>query len=387
MLGSETDPAVSPNGKMVCFAWRNGNGVVNLYSKPLDGEGGLLQLTADPEIEASPRWSPDGRRIAYLRFADAEDETTSVRIMDAWGGGEREVAVIRQEFNPTGTLDWTRDGGALIVGTAEEGLVRIAVPDGVKTPLGLRGAQPAVSPDGRAVVFRRDGAILRASLGRRAAERQLAVEGWGPVWSADGKEVIFSSGTKLWRVENSTGGLLGELELNEARITEAQAAPPVRNAPFVYSRHAGNSGVYKLNLASLEKTRIADGDWPAVSPDGKSIVYTNGADEIWMCDSEGRDVRPIHVRKGEVVQWPYFDANGMRVTFSANGAEYVFDLAAGTVKKVGSAKRRKPYPKEKLPPLNLLEFRDVSVTEDGRTVVFAEFEWPGADIRKIENYR
>jgi Tol biopolymer transport system component len=360
---------------------------VNLYSLPVEGEGGFLQLTADPEFEASPRWSPDGRRIAYLRYADAEDPTTSVRIMDAWGGGEREVAVIRQAFNPTGRVDWTRDGEALIVGTADAGLVRIAVRDGAKTPLGLAGDQPSVSPDGRAVVYRRDGAIFRASLGGRTAERQLAVKGSHPVWSGDGKEVIYSWGAKLWRVENATGGLLGEVSLSEPSVEDVQAAPPVRNAPFLYARHANNKIVIRMDLASEERKRVVDGDFPDISPDGKSIVYTDGGGELWMCDREGRDARPIHMRRGELIQWPFFDASGTRVIFAANAEEHVLDLATGTVKKTVWTESRRLYPQEKLPPIHWLESNQVSVTADGRTVVFAQLEWPGWDIRKIENYR
>ena len=371
LLGSETDPAISPDGKTVCFAWRNGIGAANLYSKPLEGDGGFLQLTADPEIEAAPRWSPDGRRIAYLRFADAEDQTTSVRIMDAWGGGEREVAVVRQDRNLSGTLDWTRDGEALIVGTAEEGLVRIAVRDGARTVLGLRGERPAVSPDGRSVVFQRDGGIFRASLGGRQGERKLAVEGWGQVWSADGKEILFSLAAKLWRVENATGGLLGEVALNEPRVLEVQVAPPVRNAPLVFARHSDHKAIFVFDVASQQRTRIAFGDFPDISPDGKLIVYTDGGGELWMCDGQGRDARPIHVRRREVILQPYFSSTGTHVFFIANGQDYEFALASGQVKKTDSPESR----------------RNAASTTDGRTAVFAQLEWPGWDIRKIENYR
>lgn len=386
-IGSETDPAISPDGKKICFAWWSFKGVVNLYSKPLEGEGGLLQLTADPEIEASPRWSPDGRWIAYLRYADYEDTTTSVRVMASWGGDEREIAVIRQANSLQGTLDWTRDGAALIVATAAEGLVRISVRDGARTSLGISGDQPAVSPDGWAVVYRRDGGIFRSSLRGRIDEKQLAVAGSYPVWSTDGKEVIYSHEDKLWRVENATAGLLGEVMVNEARVSSVRAAPPVRDAPFVYTRWSESTAVYKMDVASQERRRVIHGAAPDISADGKSIVFTNGGDELWMCDIEGRDARPIHTRQGQVVLQPFFSADGTSVMFVVGGEDYAFDLARGTVKKVNSIEGRRLFPKEKLPQSPFLTTDHVSATADGRTVVYAEYESRGWDIRKIDNYR
>ena len=383
LIGSETDPAVSPDGKTVCFAWRDSRGVVNLYSKPLDGEGDFRQLTADPEIEASPRWSPDGRWIAYLRYASADDETTSVRLMSIWGGEEREVAVIQQERNDEGTLDWTRDGAFLIVG----GLSKIAIGDGSITPLGVTGDQPAVSPDGRAVVYRRGGAIFRASLGSTPSERQLADKGMWPQWSADGKEIIYSEGGKLWRRENATGGLLGELELNELRLNDVRAAATVRNGPFVYTRDSEKTEVWKLDVADHRMKRVVEGDWPDVSADGKLIVFTNGGGEIRICDAEGRDARPIHVRRGETVMAPVFDASGRTVTFVVNGEEYIFYRDSGTVKKSGGFEGRRSFPAEKLPHSPFLAARPASVTADGGTVVFAQLASRGWDIRKIDNYR
>ena len=383
LAGDETDPAMSPDGKSICFAWRNGNGVVNLYSKPLEGEGGVLQLTADPEIEASPRWSPDGRRIAYLRFADAEDETTSVRVMDAWGGNEREVAIIRQEQNLSGTLDWTRDGEALVV----DGLLRVAVDDGTKTALGISGAQPAVSPDGRAVVYRREGAIFVSSLGGRESERLLAKEGSRPVWSADGKEVIYSFEGKLWRVEGATGGVLGELALDEVRMTDVRPAPGVRNTPFVYTRRSEKTVVYKMDVESLESTRVVEGDWPDISADGESIVYTNGGGEIWICDREGRDARPVHTRRGEAVLEPFLGDSAKNVLFGAAGNDYTLHRETGTVVKGSVAQRRRLFEKSKLPRIDFLAPRPMGMTADGRTIVYARYEWPGWDIRKIENHR
>ena len=65
--GLETEPALSPDGKMVAFVW-NGENQDNrdIYVKLVD-EGVPVRLTHDPADDRSPTWSPDGRLIAFRR--------------------------------------------------------------------------------------------------------------------------------------------------------------------------------------------------------------------------------------------------------------------------------------------------------------------------------
>ncbi|HEV7797205.1 MAG TPA: S9 family peptidase [Pyrinomonadaceae bacterium] len=64
------DPQVSPDGKHVAFTigevnWDANKVVTQIYVMPVEG-GSMKQLTNGASSATAPRWSPDGKRIAYV---------------------------------------------------------------------------------------------------------------------------------------------------------------------------------------------------------------------------------------------------------------------------------------------------------------------------------
>src|SRR4051794_24492016 len=64
------DPRISPDGRSVAFTLRaferkEDGSDTDVYMVPLGG-GEPLRLTGSPKPETSPRWSPDGRYLAFL---------------------------------------------------------------------------------------------------------------------------------------------------------------------------------------------------------------------------------------------------------------------------------------------------------------------------------
>jgi dipeptidyl aminopeptidase/acylaminoacyl peptidase len=69
-LPQVTDPQLSPDGQQVLFVkseanWKANRRVGHIWKISADGTG-LMQMTAGADGENSPRWSPDGKSIAFL---------------------------------------------------------------------------------------------------------------------------------------------------------------------------------------------------------------------------------------------------------------------------------------------------------------------------------
>jgi len=69
--GREDQPALSPDGNQIAFAWDGEKGDnSDIYVKSINGDK-PLRITSDPAVDFRPTWSPDGQRIAFLRFNPA----------------------------------------------------------------------------------------------------------------------------------------------------------------------------------------------------------------------------------------------------------------------------------------------------------------------------
>ena len=86
------DPQVSPDGKNVAFTIGDvnfdGNRVVtHIYVMPLAGGAEIKRLTSGESSASAPRWSPDGKRIAYVTGSQ-------IWVMDHDGDNKKQVTKI-----------------------------------------------------------------------------------------------------------------------------------------------------------------------------------------------------------------------------------------------------------------------------------------------------
>jgi Tol biopolymer transport system component/polyisoprenoid-binding protein YceI len=128
------DPTLSPDGTRVAFSAFTKDGNNDVFVVDADGSG-RTRLTAGPEYDLTPAWSPDGRRIAFARDGDiyvmAPDGSDVARLTSgaardaapSWSPDGRRVAFVRS--NETGR---TRAGPSRIVVMRSDGSHERRVP-------------------------------------------------------------------------------------------------------------------------------------------------------------------------------------------------------------------------------------------------------------------
>jgi TolB protein len=165
-LPSKAGDAISwsPDSHDIAFQASEGPSRMDIYRIGRDGTG-LARVTVEPGDEIEPRWSPDGRTIAYTRV----------------GGGQTRVAVV----------------------PATGGLPRVISQEGVLSEGGM------VSPRGDRMVyasFRLDGSSELWMAPLAAPEKRTRVMSskvvvWPEIWSNDGKDVLVMRGQgSTWHV-------------------------------------------------------------------------------------------------------------------------------------------------------------------------------------------
>jgi Tol biopolymer transport system component len=185
--GDDADIDLSADGKRLVFSTYRAN--VNLAEWSIETTPGrrLKWLTSDSARgELSPRYSPDGRQIAY--FSNREGaETESIWVMDADGGHpSNPVADSRVNAFPR----WTPDGQALLFMSRAPGVLQIALD------------------------------VLRITLAGGAAEL-LPMKSWGPDWGD-----VAADGRVIYRTSQDSG------EIYDPHTNQTRPVPDLSDGPF-----------------------------------------------------------------------------------------------------------------------------------------------------------
>jgi imidazolonepropionase-like amidohydrolase/Tol biopolymer transport system component len=273
---------LSPDGKTLVFDLLG-----DLYLMPVEG-GTARRLTSGAAFDMQPRFSPDGRHIA---FSSDRDGLWNLWTVEASGENPRQVSREKKWF--VNSPAWSADGDYLFarhhfvkersLGAGEIWMYHVDGSDGLqvteKTNWQKDAGEPSLSPDGRYLYYSKD-----------------VAPGENFEYNKDPNAAIYA----VVRRDLRTGEERREVEIQGGAVTPL-ASPDGKRLAFI-RRVRLESILYLRDLATGEQWPIFDGldkdlqeAWAmhglypqyAFSPDGRNIFIWGGG-RIWRVDVEAR---------------------------------------------------------------------------------------------------
>jgi dipeptidyl aminopeptidase/acylaminoacyl peptidase len=192
------DPQISPDGNWVAYTVQSVNTKADKYETHLwmvsfDGTK-TVQLTSRPkETESHPRWSPDGRYLAFLSDRGADDKNDQIWLLDRLGGEAQKITDLKGGVN---SFEWSPDGKRMVIDASDED--KNPVPDGddkdkVQKPIVIDRYAFMEDVEGYQTTLRDH--LYLFDVASRKADILTPGDYYEelPIWSPDGKSIAFVS--------------------------------------------------------------------------------------------------------------------------------------------------------------------------------------------------
>jgi Tol biopolymer transport system component/tRNA A-37 threonylcarbamoyl transferase component Bud32 len=319
--GNESEPALSPDGKQIAFAWDGPNrDNYDIYMRLVEG-GTALRLTTDTAPDHAPAWSPDGQRLAFLR-------DSAIYIIPALGGVERKLLQLPRgslflNLSAPTSISWSPDGRFLAFNSAEDGAPSIWIAStesgeyrrASTPPKGdYMEISPAFSPDGRALAY------IRA---RDSYSRAIILQDMNRDGTPQGRE--------------------REITSYERRIEQLAWQPDGRGLILAVRSMGERSGLFRLKLGGTPEPLGIDSGilmWPSLSRTGDRLAYQKRMVDtnIYRMDGPGPDGGPRPYEQCHVAvvvdstahdREPMLSPDGRRLVFNSDRLGYYEIHVAG----------------------------------------------------------
>ncbi|MBI3734236.1 MAG: PD40 domain-containing protein, partial [Chloroflexi bacterium] len=298
-----TDVQLSPDGRRAAYVLTEIDTAKDEYRSAIwvaHTQGGATQFTAGTKQDSAPRWSPDGRWLAFL--SNRAGDRAQLYVMPADGG---EARVLTSLDNGAGPAVWSPDSQHILFAARVMQEPPPADPAArarwTQRPRRVTRAQ--YKADGQGFTFDGWSHLFVVPLAGGNA-RQLtsgAMDNGAPGWSPDGQQIAFSR--------------------PRAGITDYSLSD-------IWTMNADGGGVTPITEVVGRATS------PSWSPDGASIACY-GTDEqeaglgdplirVWIIPAAGGAPRRLteHYDRGAVLLPPPATAFGP--VWSADGASVLF---------------------------------------------------------------
>ena len=256
LLAGTSSAAPAPANRELAFV-RSEGASTEIYVIREDGSG-LRRLTANRAADYSPVWSPDGKRILFASNRDGDDE---LFVMDASGRNVRQLTRNRaMDLTP----QWSPDGRWIAFASDR-----------------ARSGEPEIW------VMRANGSAARRLV--RTAAHPWQDRQYSPIWSPDGRRIVF---------------------------TMAAAAED----PELYVVGADGRGLRRLTRTRGTLDHPADDTMPHWSADGSALVFVSNrgktTSDLWTMKSDGSAQRPL-LRRAHSDDWnPRFTPDADVIAFT-----------------------------------------------------------------------
>ena len=350
---AEISPSISPDGKTVAYAWNGEEGGENfdIYVKLIDA-GNPLRLTDTPERERRPKWSPDGKYVAFERVKGVQ---LQLLLVPGLGGPERLLVEQQESAKVRGGFAWHPDGKHIVYATTGEtepiGLILLDLESGVRRRLSTAPpntyaeGSPVFVAGGTKVVFtRRSGVIggaihvltLQDGSVRTVSPFDSPSDGniGAPVGDA---EVLLASRRRL-NINTGARTVTPHLPMSEFSSLSAdgrrlvfQQVTSDFNIWHVALDQPGRPGPA---LSWIDSTAVDH--VPVYSPTGDQILFLSdrsGKPAFWLSDRQGRNPQMIAVN-GPLTGSPRLSPDAKRLVFDAKDQIYLVSASGGTARQI-----------------------------------------------------
>ena len=302
------DPQISPDAKRIVYV-RNSEDVSsdrrvsNLWIINFDGTD-HRPLTTGNYSDTSPRWSPDGTRLAFISDRDGKSQLY-IRWMDSG-----QTAKLTDLENSPSSISWSPDGKQI----AFHSLVPAAPPKIATLPSAPEGAiwadPPKIYED---LIYRFNGpGFLKPGYSQIFV---ISAEGGAPRQLTTGK---FPHGPAIPELAASNFAWAPD---SKSLIFSMNGTPDYEYEPL-------HTELFELSLADGSHKQLTHrngpNNSPAISPDGKLIAYTGFDDRyqghqttfLYVANRDGSNPHSVTPKLDRDASSPHWTADGKGLFFS-----------------------------------------------------------------------
>jgi dipeptidyl aminopeptidase/acylaminoacyl peptidase len=308
------DPRISPDGRRVAYVVgttdREGNEYkASVWVAPIDGSEEPRRLTFGDKRDGAPRWSPDGRWLAFSSARGDEKAPAQLYVLPADGGEARKLTDLKESVEDYG---WSPDSKRLAFTARVRDEAYEEEDEKKRAPRRVTRLFYKLDSVGWTTDRRRQIFVVDVENGEPRQITDAEGEHELPTWSADGKRLVFSA----LRGDNWDIALISRLY---ALDPDAEGAEP--------EQLTGDDASFETPSFSPDGTRIAyrtepeDGTYPHHSQIG--VMNADGTDAKLLTASLDRQTASY-----PDFREPVWDGDRIVFTVEDGGNTHLYAVAA-----------------------------------------------------------